>query len=605
MRARPVLIYDGDCGFCTLWAKRWERSASGRVEVVPASEIAWQYPEIPAQEFQSSVQWIGRDGVRRRGAEAVFYMAAEGGIQGRFLVWLHRRVTLFRVLTEFAYGFVARNRSTFSWLTRLLFGGCVEIPEYRIASFLFLRGLGLIYLIAFLSIAVQWKGLFGSRGILPAAELFGALNRQGLEWFGKAPSLFWLHSGDAFLAFCCAAGVLLSGALVVGAAPRILCVILWVLHLSFVVAGQVFFQFQWDSLLLEVGFLAIFLAPSTIRPTLSAPPPPRVARWLLVWLLFRLLFSSGVVKLSSGDPMWAGLTALQDHFFTQPIPNPLSWFANLAPPLAAKVGAVTMFFAELVLPFFVFLPRNGRKIALLGIVALQGVIFATGNYGYFNLLSVLLAVLLIDDRMWPRGIWQRVRPTGDRPPRGAVVAAWVVGIPLLVLSIYPLQQTFRKERTPFDWLESPFLAAAPFRVVNGYGLFAVMTPGRPEIIVQGSEDGIRWETYVFRFKPGPLDRMPPQVAPYMPRLDWQMWFAALGTPEQSPWFLRLCEHLLRGSPDVLALLESNPFPQTPPRFIRAQLDDYRFTTPAERSQTGAWWESTPRATFLPAVRLTE
>jgi hypothetical protein len=331
---------------------------------------------------------------------------------------------------------------------------------------------------------------------------------------------------------------------------------------------------------------------------------------LLRWLLFRLMFASGVVKLSGGDPTWWGLTALPVHYETQPLPTWIGWYASLLPGGFHRASTLLMFGAELLVPFFIFLPRRPR-MAAAGIFTLFMVLIGlTGNYGFFNLLTVALCVTLLDDAFLARFVpgGPPAPPLGDAKPAGAGrrvrrFAVAVVAAFLLPLSCMALARSFRE---PVPWPRPMRLVEgylSPFRLVSGYGLFARMTTTRPEIVVEGSNDRVTWLPYEFRWKPGDLSRRPGFVEPYMPRLDWQMWFAALSEPEGPPWFRNLLARLLQGAPDVLALLEKNPFPGKPPRTIRARLFEYRFTDPAERSRTGAWWRREEKGVYFPAASL--
>lgn len=324
------------------------------------------------------------------------------------------------------------------------------------------------------------------------------------------------------------------------------------------------------------------------------------------------MFSSGVVKLSSGDSNWRDLLALQYHYFTQPLPNPVAWYMQQLPLFIQKASAVCMFAVELILPFFVFLPRNGRLLAFAGFVLLQIAVALTGNYGFFNLLTIVLCVLLLDDQMFagsraPGSVLESVHVepavSPNRRHLWIAVPGWVGAVFLVLVSLVPLAGAFRWMPSFLQPLVPAYAKLQPFRLVNGYGLFAVMTTERREILVQGSDDGLNWKTYEFRYKPGPLDRMPPQVAPHMPRLDWQMWFAALGNARQNPWFLAFVTRLLEGSDSVEALLKTNPFPDHPPRYIRALTDDYRFTTFEQQKVTGDWWQREPLGIYLQEVRL--
>jgi hypothetical protein len=333
--------------------------------------------------------------------------------------------------------------------------------------------------------------------------------------------------------------------------------------------------------------------------------------WLLRFLLFKLMFLSGVVKLASGDPAWHSLTALTRHYETQPLPTWLAWFAHQLPLWFQKASCVLMFVIELAAPFLIFLPRRLRMIGASALALLQLFILLTGNYTFFNWLTLALCVLLLDDftlvKILPRKFTTLYSQLSRVEPSSA--DRWrlmnVVPIAIIFVSISMIQLTL-----PFGTLPrwaAPVLQVyrwlSPFRSINSYGLFAVMTMERPEIIVEGSSNGSDWKEYEFPYKPGDVKRRPRFVAPYQPRLDWQMWFAALGNHRQNPWFVNFCARLLQGSPEVLALLKTNPFGHEPPRFVRARLYDYRFTTPEERRRTGTWWHRELKGEYLPPISL--
>jgi hypothetical protein len=484
----------------------------------------------------------------------------------------------------------------------------------RLVRWLFLRAMGLVYLVAFVSLWVQVRGLIGSHGILPiesfieAARQFFDSHHIGLDRYRVLPTLSWLSASDAALTTQCAVGTAAAAFLVAGLAPGPCLAILWALYLSLVVAGQDFFSFQWDSLLLEAGLLAAVLAPWQWRPRLSTESPPsRVVVWLVRWLVFRLMVESGSVKWLSGDPSWRHLTALTVHFQTQPLPTWIGWYAHQAPRWWQMASCAAMFAIELGAPLLIFCGRRPRALGGLLIIFLQVLILLTGNYTYFNWLTIALCLFLFDDRALTRvlpGVLKRrlsnqPRPAASWRTRIAPVMLAVVVLPVSTLSVVETMQ-----RVP-AWLEP--LAAdnvlAPLRSINSYGLFAVMTTQRSEIVIEGSDDRVAWRPYEFADKPGDPMRPPSFVAPYQPRLDWQMWFAALGTWRANPWFANLCVRLLEGSPDVLKLLATNPFPVQPPRYLRAVLYDYRFTTWAERRSTGAWWVRTPEGDYFPEISL--
>jgi len=456
----------------------------------------------------------------------------------------------------------------------------------------FLRLLGVTYLAAFVSLWVQIDGLIGSRGILPAADYVGAVASQlGPSRYWWLPTLYWLSPTDSMLHGLCAAGTLLSLSLILNLAPALCLAGLWASYLSLTSIGQDFLWFQWDSLLCEAGFLAIFVAPLA-----KGAEAPKAIVWLIRWLLFRLMFSSGAVKLLSGDPTWRNLTALDYHYWTQPLPTWIGWYANLLPEAAQRASCAVMLAIELLVPMLIWGGAAARKIACAAFVALQLLIAATGNYGYFNLLTIALAVMLLDDEAATSS------PTARAWPRPVIVTV------ASVIGLLSFLATFGPSRFGQEWpapLTTLRRTLAPLRLVGNYGLFAVMTTERPEITVEGSADGTTWRAYEFRWKPHDPARAPSFVAPHMPRLDWQMWFAALGSYQQNPWFLAFMLRLLDGSPAVRGLLANDPFPNEPPRYVRATLAAYTFTGWTERRETGRWWNVEPRGFYLPAVSLDE
>lgn len=479
----------------------------------------------------------------------------------------------------------------------------------------FLVALGVVYLAAFLSLWVQIDGLIGSQGILPAESFLAyAGSRLGPDRYAVLPTLlWWMPVTDGALHLFCACGVLFSAFLLAGFLPVISCVMLWASYLSLYTVSRTFLSFQWDILLLEMGFLAIFYAPlGAVWPRSPAwsAPPPRPVTWLLRLLVFKLMFSSGVVKLSSGDPTWWNFTALAVHYETTCLPTWTGWFMHQLPMWCHKISVGFMFIAELLLPFFVFGPRRLRIVAAAGFTGLMIFIGATGNYGFFNLQALALCIPLLDDDCLPRR-WRGRRKQVAVESGGRARGIWrwpsFVTVPLAVvltvLTVLPLVRAFR---VVVDW-PAPLAMLdrwqQPFHVVNGYGLFARMTTERPEIVVEGSNDGTSWLPYEFKWKPGDPQRRPGFMQPHMPRLDWRMWFAALGSAEREGWFYPFCQRLLQGSPAVLGLLAGNPFPDSPPRYLRATLWDYRFTL--WRNETNAWWERSELRPYTPVLTLDE
>jgi len=473
-----------------------------------------------------------------------------------------------------------------------------------VAAAAFVRGLGATFFIAFASLWVQLKGLIGSRGISPVAEFLPwAHERLGWRAYGRIPTLCWISASDGFLSGLCAAGVAFSLLAVGGVAQRWSLLALWALYLSLVAVGDVFLQYQWDSLLLETAFFSVFLASPRLWPNQPVRSSP-VALWLLRWLLFRLMFLSGAVKLASGDEAWRNLSALRFHYWTQPLPTWTSYYANLLPDSLQVASAAVMFAIELLVPFLIFGPRLARLFAAAAIAFLQVVIAATGNYGFFNLLALLLCLLLIDDgaalKILPRSFTAKLQAQGGAPTRRrARQTAFVIAAAFFVL-VSLAETRFWGPPAPFrDVLE----VLQPFRSINSYGLFAVMTTRRPEILVQGSDDGRSWQDYQFKWKPGDLKAAPRLAAPHQPRLDWQMWFAALGTCARNPWFVRFQERLLEGSPPVARLLASNPFPRSPPRYIRSLMYDYRFASWSQHQSSGVFWDRALLGPYCPVLAL--
>ena len=603
----PRLIYDSDCNFCLYWIARWQHVTADCVEYTPFQDVASQFPEISQEQFETAVQFIDLNGEVFSGTEAVFRTLTYAPHRWWVIwLWMYQRIPGFATTTEWIYRFVANHRTGFSTMTRWFWGLHTERASYFLSRWLFLRSLGVIYLIAFLSLWMQIDGLVGNNGILPSTAYLEAIREQiGLERYRLFPTLCWLNPSDSFAHFLCGGGILLSIVLIIGILPIPTLIGLWGSYLSLTTIGQDFLSFQWDVLLLEIGFLAIFFAPMQILPRLSqASSPSPTILWLLRWLLFRLMFASGVVKLAS-DEVWRNLTALNYHYETQPLPTWIGWYAHQLPEWFQKVSVVGMFGIELIVPFLIFAPRRLRFCAGGALVALQFLIIATGNYCFFNLLTIILCILLFDDLFF-----RRPKPTPKQVPRfkGFITTQKLLigALTALVLLVSGIRMTglFLRGGDLPSFAQHVLRWVGPFRIINGYGLFADMTESRPEIIVEGSNDGEAWHEYSFKWKPGDLKRPPRWVAPHQPRLDWQMWFAALRRNYQNtPWFINFMVQLLRGSPAVLGLLDKNPFPDAPPRYVRAVLYDYRFTNPATKRAEGTWWQRERIGLYCPAISL--
>jgi len=591
---RPLLVYDGDCGFCAYWARYWEKLTGDKVEYRPYQQVGVQYPEIPEAEFKRAVQFIAPDGRRASAAEASFLTLSHAPGK-RFWLALYRFLPGFAFVAERAYAFIAAHRPAFHRLSLFLWGRDHEPPRYELVSFLFLRLFGLITLSAFVSFAVQAQGLIGSRGILPLADLIDALARVGPQRFVLMPMVFWLNDSDAAIQAVCWAGAGFSLMLVFNLLPRVSLILIYALYLSLLYAGQTFMNFQWDTFLLETTIVALIMS---FAPTTGV--------WLARWLLFRFMFMSGVVKLLSGDPNWWNLSALSYHFLTQPLPTPLAYYAANLPAGLLRVATGAVFVVELGLPFLIFFPRRSRFVSAFGIFLLQGCILITGNYNWFNLQTMLLCLPLLDDaglrRILPLRVLALLKARAGRgaPPRAAKIVVNTLAVLMVFLSLVQMDLRFggsppETAITIDRWFE-------PLHLTSPYGLFAVMTTSRNEIVIQGSNDGVEWRDYEFRYKPGDVMRRPPWNIPHQPRLDWQMWFAALDDPQRLPWFSRFLVRLLENEPSVTALLESNPFPGKPPTYVRAQFYDYTYADRAEHA-AGQWWDRRLLGLYFPEARL--
>lgn len=619
---KPLLIFDGDCHFCRRWIERWRELTAGTVDYAPSQEVAGRFPEIPGEAFDQSVQFIDADGSVYSGAEAVFHSLGQKRSR-KWMIWCYERIPGFALITEAAYRIVARQRRVASFFTRLLWAKDVRQPTYFKSRHWFLRSLGAIYLIAFLSLWMQLDGLIGECGISPVAEYLPAAREHfGGQALFLLPTLCWFNSSDAFLHFLCGAGAIISVLLMAGFLPAVSLILLFVSYLSLTIAGQTFLSFQWDILLLETGFLAILFAPVRWRMGGDRDPPvSRVGHFLLKLLLFKLMVMSGVVKLTSGDDSWgwldhsfnwSALTALDYHYWSQPLPTIFAWWADQSPEWFKHFSVAFCLFVEIVVPLFIWAPQRLRHIACALLILLQVLIALTGNYCFFNLLTIALCLLLIDDRLWRfkerRFPNRRNEPLESErfrdPPawyqRWPAIVVLLVTLPINVMLIFSAFQPQTPWPRPIAMLGNYI---EPFRIVNGYGLFRVMTKSRSEIILEGSADGVDWLPYEFRWKPGDVNQPPCWVAPHQPRLDWQMWFAALGTFRQNPWLAGLAMGLLQDNPDVIRLLAHNPFPENPPRYLRATLYDYHFTSWDEHRATGAWWKREEKAEYFPTVSL--
>jgi hypothetical protein len=441
-----------------------------------------------------------------------------------------------------------------------------------------LRALGAIYLVAFVSLWWQLIPLFGAHGVLPVREYV----RQ-LSGFWDAPTIFWWASSDFMLRAVCLVGLALSGAVLMGATNALIMTALWAIYMSFVHVGQIFYGYGWEILLLEAGFLAIFLCPlKTISPWKAAPSG--VVFFLIRWLLFRVMFGAGLIKIR-GDECWRDLTCLVYHYETQPIPNPLSWLLHQAPVWFHKIGVLYNHFVELIVPFGLFWPRRLAMISA-GLIALfQIFLILSGNLSWLNWLTLSLCIACFDDRALRRAV------PAEEPSQPTKITAWVLCLVVAVLSIAPVANLLSSSQRMNDSFD-------PLHLVNTYGAFGSVGKVRNEVILEGSDDGVEWKEYQFYCAPGDVMRRPCIIAPFQPRIDWQIWFAAMSSIDRQPWLLKLMAKLLEGDPKVLSLMGPSPFSH-PPKLIRARLYEYRFT----RFGEPGWWKRTLAGEYMPPLTL--
>jgi lipase maturation factor 1 len=612
--AKPLFIYDGECHFCRKWVHRLKDIVGISVEMATTQEVADKFPEISSEDFDASIQYIDANGEVFPAARGCFQALAQHPL-GKILPWAYRHLPGFAALSEFIYRFIAKRRSGISKVDRAVSGLNGAVAEYTISSRIFPKALAIIFFIAFTSLFGQIKGLIGTDGISPTTSYLGFMFAHlDLMAFYDIPTIFWVNSSDFMLQAVCVIGALIAIVVFFDLAPALCFGVLWFLYLSIVNVGNVFLHYQWDALLLETGFLAIFTSPLVWRwhrkEKFSAP---FLARWLMLWLLFRLIFSSGLLKIINGDASWLNLTALQYHFETQPLPSPLAFFVDQLPHWILQFAALATLFIEIVLPLFIYAPRRCQLIAAAGFILLQSLIFLTGNYGFFNLLTIALCLWLIDDVTWRKlsRIFRRRPKSVETVPAPVTLLRWrwqlliplsiwmaIITIPVTLFN-FGLKPNWPR---PITWIND---LSEPFRSINNYGLFSVMTTKRYAIGIQGSGDGQTWFDYSFKWKPDYTNERQYFAQPYLPRLDFQFWFVSLSKFEQNPWFLSFCQQLLRNSPAVTSLLADNPFPDRPPNYLRVNLYEYHYNTMKSWEKTGNWWKAEFVERYSPVISLNQ
>jgi hypothetical protein len=474
------------------------------------------------------------------------------------------------------------------WLSNCTTALLDRANDYQLAGALFIKLLALIYFAAFFSLGVQITGLVGANGILPFTELLDRFYQEYglLAWLYK-PTIFWLNSSDLALEGAAFLGCVVSLLLLIGFKPAWSLSVLFVLYLSLFHAGQTFLTFQWDTLLLEAGFLAIFLSGG----------PSRLLLFLFHWLLFRLRFMSGVSKLATGDPAWSNLTTLNYYFETQPLPHLGAWYFHQLPEWILQAGVLLVFFTELVVPFFIFLPRKFRLFAAVTTIIMQLLIIATSNHNWINLLTIVLCLFLLDDNLLKKIVPDRllslitpdsrVKTEAGKPKHRYMLPVFAL---LIMLSSVTAFFEMIAHTGITRSMERSTLLVRLWGIGHIFHIFPTMQTERHELQIEGSNDGRQWKSYTFKYKPGLLDKTPLFIVPHQPRLDWMIWFVPPQHPGMLYWFDGFLYRLKQGSDDVINLLEHNPFPDRPPDYLRVLVYQYRFTTMDERDESGLWWQ---------------
>lgn len=508
-----------------------------------------------------------------------------------------------------------------------------------ISRWVFLRALGLIYFSAFYSLLFQICGLIGPDGVLPAEQYLASVRHSfpGMTRFWFAPSLFWISTSNHMLMAITITGLFASLLVIANIWPRVTLCLCFLCFLSFVSAAGDFSNYQSDGMLLEAGFLSLFFAPRGIWPKLGKSSPSFASLFLLQWEWFRIYFESGLVKLLSGDPQWRHFTAMDEYYQNGPLPTWIGWYMQHLPHWFHSTTVVATLALELIIVFLLFFPRHLRIVCFLIVTPWEAIVILTANYTFLNYLVLSLGFLLLDDQAFlyflprrvqawiPRELQQTestiqtdelqsasISSQQDIPASSSRSKLHLAAIGLAINAValtwvfYVTTAELARMVLPGIPLPSmPIVALEPFRIANQYGLFAVMTRGRYEIEFQGSNDEHNWTPYPFRYKPQALNEAPRIYAPYQPRFDWNLWFASLGNWQQNSIVPMTEERLLTASPDTLSLFAGNPFPRTPPKYVRAVLWQYWFTSLAEKRTTGLWWRRQMLGLYAPTLTLKE
>ena len=544
----PILVWDGSCKFCALCATRFEYAAAGKVLLVPYQKLNRLYPKAPKLDYNKSIFFFSTNGEVFSGAGAFFRFYNEiGKSLGYFL---YKKFNMFKRFTEFLYNIVAKNRRYFSKITKLLWGDNILKDSFSYSSYLYGKSLGIVALVAFFSLGSQINELIGSKGIIPLEQelihvqnVIGNNNDAGISKYQLRPTLFWVFKSDLALNTYLVLGVVASIFIILGFLQPVALFFLWILYLSFVVITEPFFNFQWDSLLLESLFISMFFVPWTLRNSSKyIIEPLAVFRWLIWLLLFKVLFESGIVKFtyfsSNGSNAWLDMTALDYHYWTQPLPHELSWYLSKMPNFFHQLSLVFIYFSELIVPFGIFFPRKIRRLACFFIIIFQLLIMLTGNYGFFNILIISLAVTLIDDQWFKKGL-NKTKLLKKNITEAIFTAniKKILSVPILIIFILT-SYLYLVNDIKGNRIESSTNISIPtienslidymqrYRLFNAYGLFRVMTKDRPEILIETMDKDSIWSVLNFKHKPSLPSSELSFTIPHMHRIDWQLWFEA-------------------------------------------------------------------------------
>ena len=607
---RPVLLYDGHCRFCLAQAARLQRWAGGQVELLSFREpgVLERFPQVDAAACERAIQLVLPDGRVRPGIDAVLAVLALRPALAPLAAL--GRLPGVHALARAGYRVVADNRFALGGRTEACVeGACsthLAVAEPRgllsapraLVRDVWLRLLGAVLVIAFLSLDGQLVPLYGEHGLLPArdyvSEMHAALDAGRLSAW-QVPTVFlWIAPSDAALLWVERAGAACGVLLLLGFWPRLALLGAWLLYLSLATIGQVFLSFQWDNLLLEATFLSLFVAPAGLRPR-GAPAPRAAGVLLMLGLLLRLTLESGWSKWLGGDPHWRDLSAMSSYWETAPLPTWVGWWAHQLPAWFQSASTAVTLAIEGLVPLLLLATRRLRLVGVCVLVGFQLLVAATGNYGIFNLLSVALCVWALDDGHL-RALAARLRrPIAPRPlpapTRLGTATARLAGALLLTLLAAAPFRMYWAEPTdgPPTALETVESWVAPFRTLNLYHLFVSLTLVRREVEIEGSQDGATWSPYVFAHKPGDPARAPDFVAPYQPRLDFQFWFLCLDGGPRAPWFNRLLVELVTEPALMARLFERTPRGDQAPAYLRYSVWQYHFSSREERERTGDWW----------------